>query len=635
MFEIKHRDAAGRICEWKIGKNVVNTPTLIPVINPNRMVVSPRELKTKFKAEIIITNAYIIKKSERSKEIQDKGLHKFLGWNGPIYTDSGTFQMYSQKKVEISPLQTIKFQQKINSDIITPLDEFTLPEDSLNTSEKKLNTTLERIKEARKLVKGRLLVGPVQGGSFLQLREQAARGVSNLNVDVFAIGGIVPLMEQYKFRELVDVILHAKGNLVLNKPVHAFGAGHPILFSLLVALGIDLFDSAAYAIFAAKKKYMTLQGTRDLNELKALPCSCPVCTSHEPKGLTEKLLAEHNLYITFNEINTIKQAIYEGRLFELVEQRIRAHPTLIEAYRQIKTYLPYLERFEPISKDKAFFYTGEESYLRPSVFRFKKRILERYYPPANRTNYIVNGYTEKISSTKNSHFCVIKEPFGIIPVELLNVYPLRQSVVLPAEDIFAKAQIRKDVDAYLGKHQHHYNKIHLVSTIKSLKFEEISKQPSDHTLEIRSTLLYQFGKNADKILDRNLQVEISRSTGRIRRIYREQRLLGMIRASDGLFVPSIHGAKLLMKHLPYPAYRVVINKDAIPFVREGKSVFCKFVLDADDEIRPHDEVLIVDENDNLIAIGKALLNKEEMLQFQAGVAVMTRHVAKKHEENHE
>ena len=73
-----------------------------------------------------------------------------------------------------------------------------------------------------------------------------------------------------------------------------------------------------------------------------------------------------------------------------------------------------------------------------------------------------------------------------------------------------------------------------------------------------------------------------------------------------------------------PAYRVVVSDDAVPFVREGKSVFSKFVINADVDIRPYDEVLIVDSLDNLIGTGKCMLNLDEMMDFKEGVAVKTR-----------
>jgi 7-cyano-7-deazaguanine tRNA-ribosyltransferase len=97
-----------------------------------------------------------------------------------------------------------------------------------------------------------------------------------------------------------------------------------------------------------------------------------------------------------------------------------------------------------------------------------------------------------------------------------------------------------------------------------------------------------------------------------------------MRASDGMFTLKIDGANLLHKFFKYPGLRVIIDKEAAPFIKEGKSVFAKFVKDCDSELRPLDECLIVDEKDNLLGVGRCILNRNEMLSFNNGVAVKTR-----------
>ena len=68
----------------------------------------------------------------------------------------------------------------------------------------------------------------------------------------------------------------------------------------------------------------------------------------------------------------------------------------------------------------------------------------------------------------------------------------------------------------------------------------------------------------------------------------------------------------------------MVKEDAVPFIKEGKSAFAKFVVDCDPNLRPFDECLIVDEKDNLLAVGRTLLNRDEMLSFEYGMAVKTR-----------
>ena len=82
--------------------------------------------------------------------------------------------------------------------------------------------------------------------------------MNKLPFTVNPIGGVVPLMMEYRFSELVDIILTVKGSLSPSRPVHLFGAGHPMLLSLSVLLGCDLFDSAAYVLYAQDLRYSPL-----------------------------------------------------------------------------------------------------------------------------------------------------------------------------------------------------------------------------------------------------------------------------------------------------------------------------------------------------------------------------------------
>jgi 7-cyano-7-deazaguanine tRNA-ribosyltransferase len=99
-----------------------------------------------------------------------------------------------------------------------------------------------------------------------------------------------------------------------------------------------------------------------------------------------------------------------------------------------------------------------------------------------------------------------------------------------------------------------------------------------------------------------------------------------MRASDGMFTLKIEGAKLLHNFFKFPKLRVVVKQDAVPFIKEGKSVFAKFVKDCDSSLIPLDECLIVDKKDTLLAVGRCLLNKNEMFSFDYGVAVKTREI---------
>jgi 7-cyano-7-deazaguanine tRNA-ribosyltransferase len=135
----------------------------------------------------------------------------------------------------------------------------------------------------------------------------------------------------------------------------------------------------------------------------------------------------------------------------------------------------------------------------------------------------------------------------------------------------------------------------------------------------------QFGENASKMfLDGEPEVVKSKKTGKIRNVYMNGKHVLSMRASDGLFTLKIDGAQMLHKLFKSPRLRVIVKEDAVPFVKEGKSVFARFVEDCDEYLRPFDECLIVDGRDCLLAVGRTLLTREEMLSFDYGTAVKTR-----------
>ncbi len=424
-FEILKRDVAGRIGKLSTPHGTVETPTVMPVINPNIQLVDPFKMK-EMGAEILITNSYIIYRKEKlaTKALND-GLHSLIGFDGPIMTDSGSFQLSVYGEVEVDNREIIEFQERIGSDIIVPLDIPTPPDVLKEQAEKELSITVDRLEEARKVLSktNRLVAGPIQGSTYTDLRSEAATQATKIGFDVYPIGAVVPLMESYRYADLVDVIVSSKMGMNPNYPVHLFGAGHPMMFSLAVALGCDLFDSAAYALYAKDGRYITINGTYHLTNLKYLPCSCPICQNHTVEELkndndSTKLLAEHNLYVTFEEIRTIKQAIHEGNLLELVEMRCRSHPRLLDGLKRLYSYSSWLEQYDPVSKS-TFFYCGPDSATRPEVLRYSTRL--------NRFNIVgktlIRNPGLNLKTSGYDNIFDFKPPFGPYPTELSEVYP--------------------------------------------------------------------------------------------------------------------------------------------------------------------------------------------------------------------
>jgi uncharacterized protein with predicted RNA binding PUA domain len=135
---------------------------------------------------------------------------------------------------------------------------------------------------------------------------------------------------------------------------------------------------------------------------------------------------------------------------------------------------------------------------------------------------------------------------------------------------------------------------------------------------------YQFGPGAGNALfPDTVRFSLSR-TRRISQVLNGDKRVATLRASDGLFTLSELGARRLHASFPYPKLRITITSEATPFVGAGKTAFAKHVLHVDPDLRAHDEVLLVDEKDALIATGQALLSPPEMMAFNKGVAVKVR-----------
>lgn len=639
-FEIKDRDAAARLGKFHTKHGTVHTPNLMPVINPNKMIITPKEMKKLFGTEIIITNSYIIKNDKNLGKIaMEKGVHKLVNFDGPIMTDSGTFQSFIYGEIGLGPNEIVKFQSDIGSDIGTILDVFGRPDQTKKEAISGLNETLKRAEESI-INKGEMMLAfPVQGSIYPDLRKKCAEKLRKLNGDFFPIGGVVPLMEKQMYSDLLRCIIASKKGLDPSKPVHLFGAGHPLIFPIAAALGCDFFDSSAYAKYANDGRMIFPWGTEKIEDLYELPCSCPVCSNYsleELKNLNDynrkKELAKHNLYISFSEIKRIRNAISEGSLWELVERRANSNPYLLYSMSVLrkKENIEWLERYQPISKRRAVFYTGTQTLHRPIIYRNHKKILYNYRN-INKKLYILNEsekpyshyYSkeiEKIISQDEEASIVIRSNIGPVPIELDEIYPFAQSVFPKETDSESKKKASRIFNQFIrGKKVINYNNF----DSKKSKNQNIEK--IFDIMKIRSVADMQFGyRSSEYLFNGNIRIKKSKKTGKIRNIFLNDKHILSMRATDGYFTLKLEGGKILHKNFEFPRFRVVIDKDSVQFIKKGRNVFSKFVNDCDPALRPFDECLIVDKDDNLIAIGRCILNREEMIHFNYGIAVKTR-----------
>lgn len=162
--------------------------------------------------------------------------------------------------------------------------------------------------------------------------------------------------------------------------------------------------------------------------------------------------------------------------------------------------------------------------------------------------------------------------------------------------------------------------------LRKTKFNGENMSDKSNALQkIRSIADYQFGKGVgEKLFPDHVRIIHSKRTGRIRHVYLGEKRLATLRPPDGLFSLTIAGAKRMMKHIKPQRLWVRIQEEAEPFVVKGKSVFAKHVIDADEEIRPQEEVTVVNGKNEVLAVGRAVLSGKEMKAFRKGVAVRVR-----------
>ncbi|MEM4281302.1 MAG: tRNA guanosine(15) transglycosylase TgtA [Candidatus Caldarchaeum sp.] len=449
-FEVKHKDLLGRVGVLRVAGKRVLTPAFVPVINPLNQVIPPTDMKKEFGCDIVITNSYIIYK--RLGEKASEGVHKIIGFDGVVMTDSGGYQVLQYGEVDVSPVEIARFQDMIGSDIGVPLDKPTglvgrrEAEKTVEETIQNVRMTMNEVGPASRCV----WMAPIQGGVYADLVERCVDEYREMGFSLYSLGSPTPLMTAYRYEPLVAMIAAARLRLGFGKPLHLFGAGHPMLFSFAVALGCDLFDSASYALFALEDRYMLPDGTVRLEQLSTLPCSCKVCQTtsvkelqNMPKNERFKHLAWHNLSICFQELRLVRQVVWEGRLFELLEKRARSHPSLYEAFKQFmidERLAEALSRLTPISKKRGLFLFDQLSLQRPEVRRAASA-LEKFEIKTVSDNVVLINFRlttvknqskllEKLSSLvggEDFEIYTYGTPYSLVPYALANVYPYSQT----------------------------------------------------------------------------------------------------------------------------------------------------------------------------------------------------------------
>ncbi|MHA2283269.1 MAG: PUA domain-containing protein [Promethearchaeota archaeon] len=138
---------------------------------------------------------------------------------------------------------------------------------------------------------------------------------------------------------------------------------------------------------------------------------------------------------------------------------------------------------------------------------------------------------------------------------------------------------------------------------------------------------YQFGKDITNLLFKdidNIRIERSSTTQKIRYIFLKNDLILTLRPTNGFFTLSIHSARIIITNFGAPKLRIIVLNEISEFIKKGRNVFCKHVIDIDENLRPLDEVIVVNQDDELLAIGRLKLPSMYVKSFSSGIAVNVR-----------
>ncbi len=344
-----------------------------------------------------------------------------------------------------------KFEMDIMTDFAIPLDKPTGFGLSKKQAREYVEHTLKVCKTTIKNKKnnGQIWIGPIQGSEHPDLVKRSTNELIKMGYRMLALGSPVEFMESYEYKLLAEMIIAAKKNIPTSIPLHLFGAGHPLTIPLAVALGCDTFDSASYMLYAKHDRVITEDGTRKLEELEYFPFDCEVSSKYKPKELLgmkkeERVdqIALFNLYAIKAEVDRVKQAIREGRLWEYTMKKARAHPKLFETIDAILDNTKFLQDGTPKFKEKAIFLYGPEDQYRPEAmryreyvkkFRTKKNILVITRDPNVKpvfTSYEYKRLRRKFKDPDSVQFCNYNPFLGIIPIEISDVFPASHYVMV-------------------------------------------------------------------------------------------------------------------------------------------------------------------------------------------------------------
>jgi queuine tRNA-ribosyltransferase len=357
-FELLGSDGAARRGRLAFPRGTIETPAFMPVGTYGSVkAMSPRELEG-IGAEIILGNTFHLFLRPGLDVIGDfGGLHRFIGWNRPILTDSGGFQVFSlahKRKITeegvtfaspvdgstvfLSPEESMRIQRVLDSDIAMIFDECTpYPADEA-TARTSMELSLRWAERSRVAHEGNpnALFGIVQGSVYPALRHRSAEALKAIGFDGYAIGGLAVGEPEEERNAILEATLPMLPN---DKPRYLMGVGRPEDLVEAVRRGVDMFDCVMPTRNARNAHLFTRHGTlrirnakyeRDTRPLDEA-CGCYTCRSGFSRAylrhldrcgemLGPQLATIHNLYYYQEVMAGLRGAIEAGRLGDFVAE---------------------------------------------------------------------------------------------------------------------------------------------------------------------------------------------------------------------------------------------------------------------------------------------------------------------------
>jgi queuine tRNA-ribosyltransferase len=358
------------VCPWsgaRAGKlhtphGVVETPVFMPVGTQATVKALTWQQVAEAGSQIVLGNSYHLYLRPGIELIKEAGgLHRFSGWERPILTDSGGFQVFSLDELRkindkgvtfkdhvtgrehfIGPEESMRIQNAIGADIIMAFDECVKNPATHERAEEAMERThrwLERCVKAHSRPQEQALFGIVQGSIYEDLREQSARTVTSFDLPGFAVGGVAvgedrPLIEK--------IVLFTTPLLPAAKPRYLMGVGTPWDLIYAVRCGIDMFDCvlptrlARHGAAFISEGRVQLRNARFGNDWQPLEpgCRCYTCRHHSRAYLSHlvkvkemaaaTLLSIHNIHHLHEQTRACRQAILDGSFRQFFEQAQQA-----------------------------------------------------------------------------------------------------------------------------------------------------------------------------------------------------------------------------------------------------------------------------------------------------------------------